>query len=44
MHQQLDIIEKADKKYKPFVEELRVLANRFHIKQIREFVNKYIGS
>ncbi len=37
----LDILEKADPRFLPFVSELRQLAKRFQEKKIRQFLQKY---
>ncbi|HIK11251.1 MAG TPA: hypothetical protein IGS52_13430 [Oscillatoriaceae cyanobacterium M33_DOE_052] len=39
--EQLDILEKADARFLPFVTELRQLAKRFQEKKIRQFLEKY---
>lgn len=43
IHEQLNTIEKLDKRYAPFVKEIRRLSNMFRIEQIRLFVKQYLG-
>ncbi|MDM8552299.1 MASE3 domain-containing protein [Desulfobacterales bacterium HSG2] len=44
IRKQLDIIEASDRRYISFVKKVREMAKTFQVRQIRELVEKYIGS